>query len=52
MATPIAEPPHLAAGLKTLCLSTIAAEWQPLAERPPASVRRRPTIWRSWSIWR
>ena len=33
MATPIAEPPHLAAGLKTLCLSTIAAEWQPLAEQ-------------------
>ena len=33
MATPIAEPPHLAAGLKTLCLSTIAAQWQPLAEQ-------------------
>ena len=27
MAAPIAEPPHLATDLKTLCLSTIAAQW-------------------------
>ena len=33
MAAPIAEPPHLAADLKTLCLSTIAAQWRPLAEQ-------------------
>ena len=32
MAAPIAEPPHLAADLKTLCLSTITAQWRPLAE--------------------
>ena len=33
MATAIAEPPHLAADLKTLCLSTIATEWRPVAEQ-------------------
>ena len=33
MATPMAEPPHLAADLKTLCLSTMAAQWRPLAEQ-------------------
>ena len=33
MAAPITEPPHLAADLKTLCLSTIAAQWRPLAEQ-------------------
>ena len=33
MAAPIAEPPHLAADLKTLCLSTITAQWRPLAEQ-------------------
>ena len=33
MAAPIAKPPHLAADLKTLCLSTITAEWRPLAEQ-------------------
>ena len=33
MATAIAEPPHLATDLKTLCLSTVAAEWRPLAEQ-------------------
>ena len=33
MATPMAEPPHLAANLKTLCLSTMAAQWRPLAEQ-------------------
>ena len=33
MAAPIAEPPHLPADLKTLCLSTIAAQWRPLAEQ-------------------
>ena len=33
MAAQIAEPPHLAADLKTLCLSTIAAQWRPLAEQ-------------------
>ena len=40
MAAPIAEPPHLATDLKTLCLSTIAAEWQPLAEQ--ATRQRQP----------
>ena len=40
MAAPIAEPPHLATDLKTLCLSTIAAEWQPLAEQ---ATRQRQT---------
>ena len=33
MATAIAEPPHLATDLKTLCLSTVAAQWRPLAEQ-------------------
>ena len=33
MATPMAEPPHLVANLKTLCLSTMAAQWRPLAEQ-------------------
>ena len=33
MATPMAEPPHLAANLKTLCLSTMAVQWRPLAEQ-------------------
>ena len=33
MATAIAEPPHLAADLKTLCLSTVASQWRPLAEQ-------------------
>ena len=33
MATAIAEPPHLAADLKTLCLSTIGAQWRLLAEQ-------------------
>ena len=33
MATTIAEPPHLAADLKTLCLSTIGAQWRLLAEQ-------------------
>ena len=40
MAAPIAEPPHLATDLKTLCLSTIAAQWQPLAEQ---ATRQRQT---------
>ena len=40
MAAPMAEPPHLATDLKTLCLSTIAAEWQPLAEQ---ATRQRQT---------
>ena len=53
MAAPIAEPPHLAADLEALRLSTVAAQWRPLGRsRPPASVRRRPTTWRSWCIWR
>ena len=52
MATAIAEPPHLATDLKTLCLSTVAAEWRPLAEQATASARRRPTTWRSWPTWR
>ena len=38
MAAPIAEPPHLAADLKTLCLSTITAQWRPLAEQ---AIRQR-----------
>ena len=33
MTTTTIEPPHLAADLKTLCLSTVAAQWRPLAER-------------------
>ena len=33
MATAIAEPPHLAGDLKTLCLSTVASHWRPLAEQ-------------------
>ena len=33
MAAAIAEPPHLAADLKALCLSTVAAQWQPLAKQ-------------------
>ena len=31
-------PPHLAADLKTLCLSTVASQWRPLAEQ---AVRQR-----------
>ncbi len=38
MAAAIAEPPHLAADLKALRLSTVAAQWQPLAEQ---AVRQR-----------
>ena len=33
MATMTVEPPQLAADLKTLCLSTVAAQWRPLAEQ-------------------
>ena len=33
MATTTIEPPHLAADLKTLCLSTVADQWRPLAEQ-------------------
>ena len=33
MAAAITEPPHLAADLKALCLSTITARWRPLAEQ-------------------
>ena len=40
MAATIAEPPHLAADLKALRLSTVAAQWQPLAEQ---AVRQRQT---------
>ena len=40
MAAAIAEPPHLAADLKALCLSTVATQWQPLAEQ---AVRQRQT---------
>ena len=40
MATAIAEPPHLAADLKVLRLSTVASQWQPLAEQ---AVRQRQT---------
>ena len=40
MAAAIAEPPHLAADLKALCLSTVAAQWQRLAEQ---AVRQRQT---------
>ena len=38
MAAVIAEPPHLAADLKALRLSTVAAQWHPLAEQ---AVRQR-----------
>ena len=48
MVTAIAEPPHLETDLKTLCLSTVATQWRPLAEQ----ASRRPTTWLSWSIWR
>ena len=40
MAAAIAEPPHLAADLKVLRLSTVASQWQPLAEQ---AVRQRQT---------
>ena len=40
MATAIAEPPHLAADLKVLRLSTVASQWQPPAEQ---TVRQRQT---------
>ena len=40
MAATIAEPPHLAADLKVLRLSTVAAQWQPLAEQ---ALRQRQT---------
>ena len=33
MAAATIEPPQLAADLKTLCLSTIATQWRPLAEQ-------------------
>ena len=33
MATTTVEPPQLAADLKTLCLSTVATQWRPLAEQ-------------------
>ena len=33
MTTTTIEPPHLETDLKTLCLSTIAAQWRPLAEQ-------------------
>ena len=33
MATTTIEPPHLETDLKTLCLSTVAAQWRPLAEQ-------------------
>jgi DNA replication protein DnaC len=33
MPRPLPEPPHLHADLKTLCLSTVAAHWQRLAEQ-------------------
>ena len=47
MAATIAESPHLAADLKALRLSTVAAQWQPPAEQAVRRVRRRPTTWRS-----
>ena len=40
MAAAVPEPPHLAADLKTLCLSTITAQWRPLAEQ--AARQRQP----------
>ena len=33
MVTAITEPPHLETDLKTLNLSTVAAQWRPLAEQ-------------------
>ena len=41
VAAAIAEPPHLAADLRTLCPSTVAARRQPLAA-PPLGQRRTP----------
>ena len=52
MATTTIEPPHLETDLKTLCLSTVAAQWRPLAEQAAASGRRRPTTWPDWCTWR
>ena len=40
MAAAIAEPPHLETDLKTLCLSTVATQWRPLAEQ--ATRQRQP----------
>ena len=40
MAAAIAEPPHLETDLKTLCLSTVATQWRPLAEQ--AARQRQP----------
>ena len=40
MAAAIAEPPHLETDLKTLCLSTIATQWRPLAEQAARRERR------------
>ena len=40
MVTAIAEPPHLETDLKTLCLSTVATQWRPLAEQ--ATRQRQP----------
>ena len=43
MATAIIEPPHLAADLKTLCLSSIPAQWRPQAEQA-ARQRQAPAL--------
>ena len=40
MATAIVQPPHLETDLKTLNLSTVAAQWRPLAEQ---AARQRQT---------
>ena len=41
MAAAIAEPPHLAADLKALCLPTVATQWQPLAGQPVRQCQTR-----------
>ena len=52
MVTAITEPPHLETDLKTLNLSTVAAQWRPLAEQAARQRRRRLIAWRSWYTWR
>ena len=42
MTTTTIEPSHLEMDLKTLCLSTVAAQWRPLAEQA-ADQRRHST---------
>ncbi len=50
MATAIAEPPHLATDLKTLCPSTVAAEWRPPAEQATRQRQAPADYRRSWRL--